>query len=91
MNRDQILQYLVEQYGSQEPLAQPIDKGFNRLAWAVPYMMGATGLVFVGVVAMRWSRRSGVPDADAQRPGHAPEAADAALEARLNDELSNLD
>ena len=36
-NRDQVYQYLIHQWGSQEPLASPIDKGFNRLAWAVPY------------------------------------------------------
>jgi len=91
MNRDQIIQYYVAEYGSQEPLAQPIDKGFNRLAWAVPYVMGATGLVLVGVVAMRWSRRGGAADAEPSRSGDAGDPADTALEARLNDELSNLD
>ena len=29
-----------QKYGSQEPWRMPIDKGFNRLAWAVPYALG---------------------------------------------------
>ena len=32
---------LVEKYGSQQFLAAPIDKGFNRLAWLFPYLLGA--------------------------------------------------
>ena len=41
--REQIYDYFIAQYGSQEPLAAPIDKGFNRLAWALPYVVGAVG------------------------------------------------
>ena len=52
-----MIDYYIAKYGSQEPLAQPIDKGFNRLAWAVPYMLGATGLLVTGLVAVRWTRR----------------------------------
>ena len=90
LNRDQIIKYYVAKYGSQEPLAQPIDKGFNRLAWAVPYVAGITGLVLVGAVAMRWSRRGSAAHADGAAAAQA-EPADPSLEARLNDELSNLD
>ena len=43
--RDEVYQYFIAQYGSQEPLAAPIDKGFNRLAWLFPYLVGATGAV----------------------------------------------
>ena len=54
----QIVEYFIAKYGSQEPLASPIDKGFNRLAWAVPVPARRTGgLVLVGTVAVRWSRR----------------------------------
>jgi cytochrome c-type biogenesis protein CcmF len=91
MDKDQIVQFYIAKYGSQEPLAQPIDKGFNRLAWAVPYMVGATSLVLVGVIAMRWSRRGATNGAEpVTAPGRTSDA-DTALEARLNDELSNLD
>jgi cytochrome c-type biogenesis protein CcmF len=90
MDRDAIIKYYVAKYGSQEPLAQPIDTGFNRLAWAVPYVAGITGLVLVGTVAMRWSRRGSAAGSERDEAGQV-EPADPALEARLNDELSNLD
>jgi cytochrome c-type biogenesis protein CcmF len=89
--REQVVQYYIAKYGSQEPLAAPIDKGFNRLAWAVPYVLGAGGLLVVGVVAMRWSRRV---DADEPAPKAAdtrPDPMDETLQARLDDELRDLD
>ncbi len=55
--RDEIYQYFIAQYGSQEPLGAPIDKGFNRLAWLFPYLVGTSGAVGVAFMAMRWSRR----------------------------------
>jgi c-type cytochrome biogenesis protein CcmF len=63
---------------------RPIDKGFARLAWLVPYLVGASGAVMVGFAAVRWSRR----------PEHAAEAApavDAEIDERINDELRDLD
>src|SRR6266567_3216010 len=57
MTREQVYQYYINKYGSQEPLASPIDKGFNRVAWALPYLAGGTGAVLLGIVAVRWSRR----------------------------------
>jgi len=84
--RDQIVSYYIDKYGSQEPLAQPIDRGFNRLAWAVPYLLGATGLVVTGFVAIRWTRRASARSSQPDAP-----RSDSALERRLDDELSNLD
>ena len=55
-SEQEILDFYIAKYGSEEPLAMPVDKGFNRLAWFVPYALGATGLVLVGFVAVRWSR-----------------------------------
>jgi len=86
-SHDEIIQYEVAKYGSQEPLAAPIDKGFNRLAWLLPYVFGAGGLVMAGFVAIRWSRKT--PDALAGES--VSTASDPALEARLDDELDELD
>jgi cytochrome c-type biogenesis protein CcmF len=88
--RQQVIDYYIAKYGSQEPLAQPIDKGFNRLAWAVPYVLGATGLLVTGFVAVRWTRRGHTANAAAVSP-ELLTPVDPALESRLNDELSNLD
>jgi cytochrome c-type biogenesis protein CcmF len=88
--REQVYEYFMGKWGSQEPLASPIDEGFNRLAWAVPYALGLLGLGIAGVVAVRWARSSlqggaGAPAA----AGGAP--IDPALEQRLADELRDLD
>ena len=82
--KDDVIQYFVAKFGSQEPLASPIDEGFNRLAWLFPYLIGISGALGVGVIAVRWSR---------QTSEHAlpPEETDPQLETRLDDELRNLD
>ena len=84
--KDQILQYFIDTYGSQEPLGAPLDEGFNRLAWLFPYAVGATFLLGLGVVAVRRSRHHEEPQA---LPESEPE--DTQLKARLDDELRNLD
>jgi cytochrome c-type biogenesis protein CcmF len=92
LTRDQVLQYYIKKYGSQEPLAMPVDQGFNRLAWLLPYVIGSGGLLLVGFAAVKWSRRT--PNvAAAAEPTEATPAteADLNLEARLDDELRDLD
>jgi cytochrome c-type biogenesis protein CcmF len=88
LTREQVLDYYIKKYGSQEPLAMPIDSGFNRLAWLLPYVMGGAGLSLVGVAAMKWSRR---PSAASPAPRAAVAPADPELEQRLDDELRDLD
>jgi len=83
--RDEIFQYFIAQYGSQQPLGAPIDKGFNRLAWLFPYLVGASSLLAVTLVAMRWSKR----EREASVAGASAE--DGALGSRLDDELRDLD
>ena len=84
-----MIQYFVAQYGSQEPLASPIDKGFNRLAWFFPYAVGGFAAIGGAFVVRKWSRRSHDEPAMTQ-PVAAP-AEDAAMQARLDRELENLD
>jgi cytochrome c-type biogenesis protein CcmF len=87
-SRDEIIQAFVAEWEGQHVLGAPIDEGFNRLAWLLPYGAGALGIALIGGVAVRWSRRreqaqEGVP---AMAPTVRPE-----LEDRLNDELRDLD
>ena len=93
LTRDQVLQYYIKKYGSQEPLAMPVDKGFNRLAWLLPYVLGAGGLLMLGGAAIKWSRHPTTTATTAAPAPAAPstEAADKELEARLDDELRDLD
>jgi cytochrome c-type biogenesis protein CcmH/NrfF len=83
-SRDEIIAWFVAKYGGQDVLGAPIDKGFNRLAWLFPYLVGAGSAVAVGLVAMRFSRRHNTPE-------DAPVTEDPALEERLDDELRDLD
>jgi len=70
-------------------LTAPLDEGFNRLAWALPYVAGATGAALVGLVAYRWTRRPAAPETSA--PVSAATPGEDALAARLDDELRDLD
>ncbi len=84
-NKDQIFAYFIARYGSEEPLGAPIDKGFNRLAWLFPYLLGGGGAFAVGLAAVRWSR------VRPEKASEAPSSPDPQLEARLDDELRSLD
>ena len=85
-SRDQIREYFVTAYGSEEPLGAPIDKGFNRLAWFVPYTVGAGGVALAGFAAVRLSRRDG----DEATGAAGASVPDSAMDERLNDELRDL-
>ncbi len=86
-SRDEVIQAFVAKYGSQEPLAEPINKGFNRLAWFFPYAVGLVGIAVAGSVAIRWSRRARKPEA----PPPLQAVASTALQQQLDDELRDLD
>ena len=83
-DHDKIIQAFIAKYGSEEMLGAPIDQGFSRLAWLLPYLVGATSAVAVGFAAVKWTRK---PD-----PAVSESAPlDAALEDRIDDELRDLD
>jgi len=84
-SRDEVLTAFIQTYGSQEMLGAPIDKGFNRLAWLLPWSLGIGSAAVVGLFAVRWSHRR--PD----RSSETQEASDPALDQRLDDELRDLD
>jgi len=83
-NHDEIIQAFLTKYGSEEMLGAPLDRGFNRLAWFVPYALGLTGAAAIGFAAVKWSRKPDGPD-EALAP------ADSAIEERIDDELRDLD
>jgi cytochrome c-type biogenesis protein CcmF len=89
-SREQIIQYFITKYGSQIALAAPIDKGFNRLAWFLPYSLGtiaAGGMVYG---AYRLARRPRATETTTASTGPAaPE--DREIADKLEDELRNLD
>ena len=83
-SHDEIVAAFVHDHG-QAVLAVPEDRGFNRLAWALPYVLAGAGLITIIVNARRWSHRPATARTE------QPAAADPALDARLDDELRDLD
>jgi cytochrome c-type biogenesis protein CcmF len=82
---DQIISEWIAKFGGEQFLSMPIDRGFNRVAWIFPYLLGGLGVVGVGFVAMRWAKHSH----EGPLAEKSPE--DAAMNERLDDELRNLD
>ena len=85
-DHDTILATFVREYG-QHVRDVPEDTGFNRLAWLFPYLLASAGLAVIIFNARRWSRPGGQSPV-AAAAGPAP---DAAMDARLDDELRDLD
>jgi cytochrome c-type biogenesis protein CcmF len=85
--RNDVIQYFITKYGSQIALAAPIDKGFNRLAWLLPYGAAALAAGLLGYGAFRLAHRPG-PLAPA---GPTLAMNDPDLQDKLEDELRNLD
>jgi cytochrome c-type biogenesis protein CcmF len=85
--RDQVIEYFIQKYGSQIALAAPIDKGFNRLAWLLPYSLGTIAAGGLAYGAWRLTRRPAtVTPSPTTGVTEDPELAD-----KLEDELRNLD
>jgi cytochrome c-type biogenesis protein CcmF len=86
--REDVIQYFIKKYGSQVALAAPLDQGFNRLAWLLPYSLGtiaAGGMVYG---AYRLTRK---PKAAEAAPAASQAAEDPDIADKLEDELRNLD
>lgn len=52
----QVVQYFVDRYG-EWILLSPRPSGFNLLVWLAPLAAVALGLLIVGVLVWRWTRR----------------------------------
>ncbi len=65
-------------------LSEPI-AGLGRLVWMLPYLLGLTGLIGAGVLAMRWSHRPAIAGPAAMLEEEPT------LRSRLDDELRDLD
>ena len=75
----------------QEVLVSPLDTGFNRLAWAFPYMAlgGALVLIFVG--GRHWVRRGREEWATDLARAEAFDLEDDPAADKLDDELAEID
>ncbi|MCG5052097.1 MAG: cytochrome c biogenesis protein CcsA [Myxococcales bacterium] len=92
--RDEVIQYFIARYDGQSALAAPLDQGVNRLAWALPYGMGAAGVGALAFVAWRFSHKKaalgpGLAGGEIEPKGSANQRPD--LEDKLDEELDKLD
>ncbi len=88
---EQVIEYELATYPGQSALVVPLDKGFNRLAWLLPYGLALVGVGALVGVARRLSKRSAAERVAANAPEKPRSAEDAALHDRLDDELDELD
>jgi cytochrome c-type biogenesis protein CcmF len=86
-DHDAVIAAFIQEFGGEYILSAPLDKGFNRLAWMFPYLIGATGAAMVGFAAFRWSRLPHDQAADAV----GVRVDDPLLQSKLDDELRDLD
>ena len=87
--RDGVYQHFIDAYDGQQALGSPIG-AFNQLVWLLPLALGGALLVVLGLTLRRWS--AGRPATAAAAAGAGRGAAgDERLEARLDDELRDLD
>ena len=81
-SKSEIKDKLVAEYG-QQILAAPPAKGFNLLAWLLPFVALFGGAVVLGLLAWHWSRR--------REPRPPVPQLSPALERRVDDELARFD
>jgi cytochrome c-type biogenesis protein CcmH len=81
-SKQQIKDELVAEFGTKI-LAAPPAKGFNLLAWLLPFVALFGGALVLGLLAWRWSRNR----------DHSPPGArmSPALERRVDEELARFD
>jgi cytochrome c-type biogenesis protein CcmH len=70
-NDDMTLQWFIQKYGTTV-IAAPTDKGFNRVAWIVPYLVLVLGIVLTAFIVRAWKSRPLLAHAGVPQP--APSA-----------------
>ena len=98
--REAMTQLFIKRYGGMDVLTAPPDRGEQRLAWAVPYLVILAGMAFVFWLATRWIRSSRksearpaapAPTNGAAAPATALAGADRERLQRLEDELAQIE
>ena len=87
--KSEIKSKLVDQFG-ESVLAAPPKRGFNLLAWLLPFVGLGIGAAALALLARRWSRaREEAVPADPSGNGRGP--LDPELERRVDEELARFD
>jgi Cytochrome C biogenesis protein len=88
-DRDAVLASFVQEFGGQHILARPLDEGYHKLLWLLPYSLAGLSAVGLVLVARRWARDR--REAPALGTPATVTGVDAGLQQQLDDELRDLD
>ena len=86
----QILDTFVARYG-EKILAAPPARGFNLLAYLVPFVVAVVAGVAIAMLVLRWRRPDGTASLADAEPAVVPTAASKELRDRVDRELSDFD
>lgn len=67
LNKEQVLAYFVEEYGTKI-LAAPPKKGFNLIAWIMPFAVIGAGAILILLLLRVWTREYGTGREDEPGP-----------------------
>jgi cytochrome c-type biogenesis protein CcmH/NrfF len=81
-----VIQGFILNYGTTV-LAVPPNRGFNRLAWTMPYAALGAGIVLVVAIVRRWRRRPPVRDGGRATPTQGRELREFREQARRETSL----
>ncbi len=71
-NDDMTLQWFVQKYGTTV-IAAPTNQGFNRVAWIIPYLVLALGIVMTAVIVRAWKSKPLLAHPAAVQPATGPD------------------
>jgi cytochrome c-type biogenesis protein CcmF len=88
MDRDAVLATFVRDAGGQHILARPLDEGYHKLIWLLPYSLAGLSAVGLALLARRWATQGAGRSAELASAGPG---IDETLQRQLDDELRDLD
>ena len=86
----EIIAQFVETYGSIV-LATPPPKGYNLLAWIIPFALMLLAAAFLRSVLVRWKRGKAAHALPFPPPDHSARDRDDVVQQRLREELRDFD
>lgn len=88
-DRDAVLASFVQEFGGQHILARPLDEGYHKLLWLLPYTLAGLSALGLAFIARRWA--AGRSDTATVGASAAVAGVDPSLRQQLDDELRDLD
>jgi len=88
-DRDAVLASFVQEFGGQHILARPIDEGYHKLLWLLPYSLAGLSALGLAFIARRWA--AGRAETAAVGTPATVAGVDRGLQQQLDDELRDLD